>query len=127
MHISFSPRPLSRDRRRVAHVFMDRVFKLHGMPRDVLTDRGSVFTSAFTQAFFKLLGTRSVFSTAYHPHTDGQTERVNRILEDMLRHYVSPTQHDWDVHVQAAEFAYNNPCQESFEQLLFVWCMVTIQ
>jgi transposase InsO family protein len=68
----------------LAHVFVDRVFKLHGMPREVLTDRGSVFTSQFTQALFKALGTRSVFSTAYHPQTDGQTERINRIVEDML-------------------------------------------
>jgi hypothetical protein len=97
----------------LADVFVDRVFKLHGMPKQVLTDRGTVFTSAFTKALFKILGTRSVFSTAYHPQTDGQTERVNRIVEDMLRHYVSPTQHDWDVHVPAAEFAYNNAYQES--------------
>jgi hypothetical protein len=62
---------------------------------------------------FKLLGTRSVFSTAFHPQTDGQTERVNRIVEDMLRHYVSPTQHNWDVNVPAAELAYNNAYQES--------------
>jgi len=97
----------------LADVFVDRVFKLHGMPKEVLTDRGTVFTSAFTKALFKILGTRSVFSTAYHPQTDGQTERVNRIVEDMLRHYVSPTQHDWDVHVPAAQFAYNNAYQES--------------
>ena len=97
----------------LAEVFLDRVFKLHGMPQQVLTDRGSVFTSAFTQELFKHLQTHSLRSTAYHPQTDGQTERINRILEDMLRHYVSPTQHDWDVRVHAAEFAYNNSYQES--------------
>lgn len=88
----------------LAHVLVDRVFKLYGMPREVLTERGSVFTSALTQALFKSLGTRSVSSTAYHPQTDGQTERVNGIVEGMLRHYASPTQHDWDKHIQAAEF-----------------------
>ena len=97
----------------LAHVFVDRIFKLHGMPKEILTDRGPLFTSAFTKELFKILDTRSVFSTAYHPQTDGQTERVNRILEDMLRHYVSPTQHDWNRHVPAAQFAYNNSYQES--------------
>ena len=97
----------------LAHVFVDRIFKLHGMPKEVLTDRGPLFTSAFTKELFKILDTRSVFSTAYNPQTDGQTERVNRILEDMLRHYVSPTQHDWNRHVPAAQFAYNNSYQES--------------
>ena len=51
-------------------------------------------------------------STVFHSQTNGQTERVNRILEDMLRHYVSPTQDDWDLYLSLVEFAYNNVWQE---------------
>jgi hypothetical protein len=57
-------------------------------------------------------------STAFHLQTDGQTERVNRILEDMLRHYVTPTQDDWDMYLSLVEFAYNNAWQESIRTTL---------
>ncbi len=58
-------------------------------------------------------------STAFHPQTDGQTERTNRILEDMLRHYVNPAQDDWDKHLATAQFAYNNAWQESINETPF--------
>ncbi len=72
-----------------------------------------MFASEFTQALIKSIGSQSIMSIAYHPQTDGQTERVTRILEDMLRHFVGPTQDDWDKHLAAAEFAYNNAYHES--------------
>jgi len=97
----------------LAQLFKDKIFFVHGMPISIITDRGSVFTSGFTQALLKSIGSHSILSTAYHSQTDGQTERVNRTLEDMLRHYVGPTQDDWDKHLAAAEFAYNNAYQES--------------
>jgi hypothetical protein len=97
----------------LAQLFKDKIFFVHGMPLNIVTDRGSVFTSKFTQELMKCIGTHSVKSTAYHPQTDGRTERVNRILEDMLRHYIGPTHDDWDKHLSAAEFAYNNAYQES--------------
>lgn len=97
----------------LAQLFKDKIFFVHGMPLNIVTDRGTVFTSQFTQELMKSIGTYSIKSTAYHPQTDGQTERVDRVLEDMLRHYVGPTQDDWDVHLSAAEFAYNNAYQES--------------
>ena len=59
-------------------------------------------------------------STAYHPQSDGQTERMNRLLEDMLRHYVSPTQTDWDTHLPLVEFAINNAYQESVQSTPFM-------
>jgi hypothetical protein len=97
----------------LAQLFKDKIFYVHGMPLNIITDRGSVFTSQFTQELFKCIGTYSIKSTAYHPQTDGQTERVNRVLEDMLRHFIGPTHDDWDKHLSAAEFAYNNAYQES--------------
>ena len=97
----------------LANIFMRTVFRHHGMPRVLVSDRDSKFTSDFWQAFFKRLGTKLSLSTAYHPQTDGQTERANRTVEDMLRAYISPHHDDWDDHLTAVEFAYNNSVQAS--------------
>jgi hypothetical protein len=87
---------------------VDHVWKLHGVPRKVVTDRDPMFTSHFTRALCETIGTEQAMSTAYHPQTDGQTERVNRVLEDMLRMYTSRSQTDWDEKLSCAEFAMNN-------------------
>ncbi len=92
----------------VAQLYQDRIFALHGLPDDIVSDRDSKFTSAFWKNLQKLLGTNLNMSTAFHPQTDGQTERMNGILEDMLRHYVSPDQMDWDIFLSLAEFSMNN-------------------
>ncbi len=92
----------------VAELYRDHVFRLHGVPLKVVSDRDLRFTSAFITGLCSLVGARQAMSTPYHPQTDGQTERVNRVLEDMLRHYVSPVQDDWDQHLACAEFAINN-------------------
>ena len=97
----------------VADIFMNTVFRHHGMPRVMVSDRDSKFTSDFWRALFKYTGTRLNMSTAYHPQTDGQTERANRTIEDMLRACVSPHHDDWDQHLVAIEFAYNNSIQAS--------------
>ena len=88
-------------------------------PKKFVTDRDSKFTSIFWEELLKQCGIKSHMSTSFHPQADGQTERVNRILEDMLRHYVSPQQHDWDTHLAAAEFAINNSYQESIKTTPF--------
>ncbi|KAJ9531193.1 hypothetical protein QJQ45_006631 [Haematococcus lacustris] len=72
----------------LARIFFDHVFRLHGLPKVIVSDRDPRFTSAFWQELFKLTGTHLNMSTANHPQTDGQTERANRTLEDMLRNYV---------------------------------------
>jgi len=72
----------------------------------------------FTE-FWRIFGTSQWKSTAFHPQTDGQTERTSRTLEDMLRHYVGPSHHDWDNHLAAAEFAINNSYQESIKTTPF--------
>ena len=97
-----------------AKLFVDHVWKLHGIPDNIVTDRGSVFVGKFMTEMLRLIGTTHKRSTAFHPQTDGQTERVNRVLEDMLRHYVGQLEHgQWDRYLAAAEFAINNSFHES--------------
>ena len=92
----------------VARCFMRNVFRLHGMPERLVTDRDSKFMSDFWTEVMRMLGTKRRMSTAYHPQTDGQTERYNTTLEDMLRHWVNPQQDNWDTLLECAEFATNN-------------------
>jgi hypothetical protein len=97
-----------------AQLFADHVFKLHGVPKDIVTDRGSTFVAQFMTELLRLVGTKHNRTTAYHPQSDGQTERVNRVLEEMLRHYVGGVRHrDWANCLSAAEFAINNAHHES--------------
>ena len=70
---------------KLAKIYMTRIVWLHGVPRTIVSDRGTQFTSKFWNQLLQTLGTRLEFSTSFHPQTDGQTERVNQILEDMLR------------------------------------------
>ncbi|KAJ9513865.1 hypothetical protein QJQ45_020944 [Haematococcus lacustris] len=83
-------------------------FKHHGLPEAIISDRDPKFTSDFWTSLFHLTGTRLLLSSAYHPQTDGQTERANRTVEDMLRPYVNDHKTDWDQHLAAVEFAYNS-------------------
>lgn len=97
-----------------ARLFFKHIFKEHGIPiQGIVCDRDSKFTSNFWKELIRLCGTTLNMSTAFHPQTDGQTERTNRTLEEMLRHYVSPCQDDWDEHLPACQFAYNSSKHES--------------
>jgi hypothetical protein len=91
----------------VAQIFMDQVFKLHGMPNSIVSDRDPTFTSNFWQELFKLQGTQLHLSSAYHPQTDGQTEVVNKCLETYLRCFASEKQHQWAQWLPLAEWWYN--------------------
>ena len=104
----------------VAFLFLNTVFKLHGAPQELVSDRDTRFTSAFWTEVCLLMQIKRSMSTAYHPQSDGQMERMNRVLEDMLRHYVSPNQTDWDKHLPMVEFAINNAYQESVKATPFI-------
>jgi hypothetical protein len=92
---------------------MREVVRLHGVPESILSDRDPRFTAKFWRAFWSQLGTTLTMSTAYHPQTDGQTERSNRTLEELLRSRINFQQTDWDEHLAAAELAVNNSIQAS--------------
>ena len=97
----------------LASLFLQHIFKLHGVPQDIVSDCDPRFVSSFWKEFCKSLGTKQNMSTPYHPETDGQTERMNRVLEEMLRHYVAPHQDDWDTYLPTCEFAINNSVNDS--------------
>ena len=78
----------------LSRLFIDFVYKHRGLPRKLVSDRDTRFTSRFWVALCNILSIKQAISTTFHPRINGQTERVNKILEDMLRHYVSPTQDD---------------------------------
>jgi hypothetical protein len=92
----------------VAGLFMREIVRHHGMPHSIVSDRDTRFTSHFWRELWNLFGTKLNMSTARHPETDGQTERMNRVLEEILRAYVSKEGDDWDEHLDIAEIAYNN-------------------
>jgi transposase InsO family protein len=98
---------------RLAALFVREVVRLHGVPERILSDRDPRFTAHFWRELWRLLGTLLTMSTAYHPQTDGQTERENRTLEEMLRSFTSWSQDDWDEHLSALELASNNAVQAS--------------
>jgi len=87
---------------------LQHVFKCHGLPVDIVSDRGTQFTSRFTRSLLELCDIKGIRSTAYHPQSDGQTERVNQSLEQYLRIYCDYHQDDWAQMLPLAEFVYNN-------------------
>ncbi len=104
----FLPTTDKADTPEIARIFRDRVWSLHGLPARTFSDRGPQFNARFLTSLYKLLGIEPRFSTAYHPQTDGQSERANQSIEQYLRLYTSHRQDNWDEWLALGEFAYNN-------------------
>jgi hypothetical protein len=98
---------------------MSRIVCLHGVPNKIVSNRGTQFTLRFWERLHETMDTQLHFSSAYHPQTDGQTKRVNQILEDMLRACAIQYGRSWDKSMSYAEFSYNNSYQESLKMALF--------
>lgn len=91
----------------IARLFLDNVYRLHGLPKVIISDRDKVFTSTFWQQLFKLADTTLNLSSSYHPQTNGQTERLNQCLETYLRCLVHANPHKWSAWLPQAEYWYN--------------------
>jgi transposase InsO family protein len=100
-------------------LYMSRIVCLHGVPKKIVSERVTQFTSMFWERLHETLDTQLCFSSTYHPQTDGQTERVNQILEDMLRACALQYGRSWDKSLPYAEFSCNNSYQESLKMAPF--------
>jgi transposase InsO family protein len=103
----------------LAELYMSKIMFLHEVPKKIMSDRGSQFTSKFWEKLHESMDTKLNFSSAYHPQTDGQTERTNQILEDMLRACVLKYGKSWDKSLPYTELSYNNIYQASIEMAPF--------
>jgi hypothetical protein len=99
----------------VAHHFMDNIFKLHGFPSTIITDRDRIFTSALWKEMFKIAGVELRFTTAYHPQSDSQLKRVNQCLETYLRCFAQACPTKWKKWLSLAEFWYNTSYHSSLQ------------
>jgi transposase InsO family protein len=98
---------------------MSRIVCLHGVPKKIVSDTGTQFTSKFWERLHETLDTQLCFSSAYHPQTNGQIERVNQILVDMLRACALQYGRSWDKSLSYTKLSYNNSYQESLKMAPF--------
>ena len=97
----------------LAELMFEHIYKLHGLPKNIISDRDVLFTSTFWGQLHRLIGTKLRLSSAYHPQSDGSTEHANRTITQMLRQCVHPNQRDWVTKLPAIEFAINSARSES--------------
>ena len=103
----------------VADTFLQEVWKVHGLPTEIISDMDVKFFREFWESLCKMLGVKRSMSTAYHPQTDGQTERTNQVLEGDLRTFVNYDQDDWYQLLPLAEHAYNNSATNAHKMTPF--------
>jgi len=105
---------------RAAHLFLNHVWKHHGLPQRVISDKGPQFVVEFTQELYRLLRIKLAATTTYHPQGDGQTERVNQELEQYLRLFTNQRQDNWVGLLPFTEFQYNNQVHSSTQHPPFL-------
>jgi len=103
----------------LARLFGDNVWKLHGLPESIISDRGPQFTAGLMRELNEILGIKSKLSIAFHPQMDGQTERVNQELEQYLRMFIDYRQEQWSEWLGTVEFTYNNKVHSSTQMSPF--------
>jgi len=92
----------------ITKIYRNNIWKLHGVPKKILSDRGPQFASKFMEEFTKVLETKRQLLIAYHSQTDGQMERINQEIRMFLQHYMNYQQNNWTDWLAVAEFQYNN-------------------
>ncbi|WVZ95784.1 hypothetical protein U9M48_041507 [Paspalum notatum var. saurae] len=115
----FIPVKATHNAPRLAELYIQNVLSLHGVPISIVSDRGRQLTARFWKSLHEALGTKLDYSTAYHPQTYGQTERVNQLLEDLLRACVLTYGPNWEDSLPFEEFSYDNSYQASIEMSPF--------
>jgi hypothetical protein len=115
----FIPFRLTHKATYIAYVYMKEIARLHGIPKTIVFDRDPKFTSKFWKGLFNGFGTNLNFSTTYHLESDGQTERVNQVIGDMLRMYVMDKPSKWEDYLHLVDFSYNNGYQASLKMSPF--------
>ena len=103
----------------VARIYWDDIWKIHGIPKKIISNRGPQFASTFMEELYKALGIKRAISMAYDPQTDSQTERINQEIEVFLRHYINYRQDDWTKQLATAEFQYNDKEHAAIEHSPF--------
>ena len=110
----------------VAQVFMDNIYKLHGLPEEIISDHDKIFNSSFWQELFRIHQTDLKMSSSYHLETDGTTERVNRCLETYLRCFTHACPTKWMQWLALAEFWYNSSYHSALDKSPFEPYMATL-
>ena len=103
----------------LTRLFRDNVWKLHGLPKSIISDKGPQFAAGLIRELNKMLGIESKMSTAFHLQTDRQTKRINQELEQYLRMFIDHRQEQWPDWLGTAEFVYNNKAYSSTKTLFF--------
>jgi hypothetical protein len=119
MYAYFIPYKEASTAEELAYTFLRIIVSNHGMPQEIISDRDKLFTSNFWKSLMKQLGAKHKLSTAAHPQTDGQTERINQIVEQYLRHYINQLQDNWVELLPLAQFAYNSATTSTTKQSPF--------
>jgi acyl-ACP thioesterase len=115
----FIPVKITRKESKIVDVYMKEIARLHGIPKTIVSDRDPKFTSKFWKVLFNGFGTKLNFSTAYHIESDEQTEKVNQVIEDMLRMYVMDKPSKGEDYLHLVDFSYNNGYQASLKMSPF--------
>ena len=111
--IHLIPSRITYNAQQIAELMFEQIYKLHSLPKHIISDRDVLFTSTFWGHLHKLIGTKLRMSSAYHPETDGSTERTNRTVTQMLCQCINDKQSDWVSTLPAIEFAINSARSES--------------
>ena len=109
----FIPMKLTYKEVHIVDIFLKEIFRLHRIPKEIISNRDTKFTKNFWRSLFFELDTWLKFCTTYHSQTDGQRERVNQIVEDMFRMYVMNNPTRWEDYLHLAKFVYKNSYQDS--------------
>ena len=104
----------------IAKIYSDKIWKIHGISRKILSDRGPQFASRFMEKLTKALGIKKMLSIAYYPQSDGQTERINQEIGTFLWHYVNYQQDDWTEWIAVVEFHYSDKKHAATGQTPFI-------